>query len=95
MKFKKKLILIFLIVINLIMITNITFAQKNISGTITDTDGESVPGASVILKGTTIGVMADIDGKYTLSVPDEPGVIVFSYIGVLYIYIYIIYYIYN
>ena len=64
-------------------------AQNNartISGQAKDQDGNPIPGVSVFIKGTAIGVNGDIDGKYVLripsvtSLPDNP-VVVFSFIG--------------
>jgi len=47
------------------------FAQtRNISGVVTSADdGSSIPGVTVLVKGTTIGTTTDLDGKYSLSVP--------------------------
>lgn len=52
----------------------------SISGTITDTDGEPLPGATVTVKGSTEGTITDIDGKYSLTVPDN-ATIVISFVG--------------
>nr|WP_299384032.1 TonB-dependent receptor [Allomuricauda sp.] len=59
------------------------FGQSDItvSGTVTDDRGEPLPGASVILKGTTNGVQTDFDGNYSLRNVDSNGILVFSYIG--------------
>lgn len=51
-----------------------------ITGTITDPDGEPIPGATVSVPGTGIGTATDIDGKYALTVP-EGSTLVFSFIG--------------
>lgn len=60
------------------------FAQKDISGTITSSeDGEVLPGVSVIVKGTTIGTITDFNGTYTLSVPDDAEILVYSFVGML------------
>lgn len=54
--------------------------QSTVTGTVTDAAGELLPGANVIVKGTTNGTQTDFDGNYTLTV--EPGaVLVFSYLG--------------
>lgn len=53
---------------------------RTVQGTITDDQGEPIPGTTVAVKGTTIGTVADIDGKYSLNVP-ETGILVFSFIG--------------
>jgi len=52
-----------------------------IKGQITDTRGETLPGVSIKLKGTTIGATTDIDGRFTINVPDNNSVLVFTYIG--------------
>ena len=58
------------------------FAQRTVSGKVTSSDdGSSVPGVNVILKGTTTGTTSDVDGNYRLSVPEEGGTLVFSFIG--------------
>ncbi|MFS4466744.1 SusC/RagA family TonB-linked outer membrane protein [Maribacter sp. 2210JD10-5] len=54
---------------------------KTITGQVVDEVGVPVPGATVILKGTTIGTVTDFDGNYSLEVPDEDSVLVFSYTG--------------
>lgn len=55
-------------------------AQQKISGTVKDASGQPVIGASVMVEGTTIGAVVDMDGLYTLSVP-ENSTIVASCIG--------------
>jgi TonB-linked SusC/RagA family outer membrane protein len=59
------------------------FAQKStISGVIKDDQGFTVPGATIIVKGTTNGTTSDMDGKYSLTVDKSEGLIlVFSFIG--------------
>ena len=58
-----------------------TFAQKqNFSGTVYDSSGEPVIGASVMEKGTANGAITDIDGHFTVSV-DPGATLVISYIG--------------
>ncbi len=52
-----------------------------VSGTVTGGDGDPIPGANVLLKGTTIGTVTDIDGNYRLSVPEDAEVISYSFIG--------------
>ena len=44
-------------------------------------DGEGLPGVNVIVKGTSLGTVTDVEGKYTLDVPDENTVLVFSSVG--------------
>jgi TonB-linked SusC/RagA family outer membrane protein len=51
-----------------------------IQGTVSDARGP-LPGVSVKLKGTTTGTVTDVNGKYSLTVPDGTGTLVFSFIG--------------
>ncbi len=52
-----------------------------ISGTITNPEGEAIPGVSVLVVGTTIGSTTDLDGAFKLKVPIDNAMIEFSYIG--------------
>ena len=52
-----------------------------VSGKVTDEEGETLVGANVLLKGTSIGTTTDVAGRYTFEVPDGNGILVFSYIG--------------
>ncbi|MBC5632032.1 SusC/RagA family TonB-linked outer membrane protein [Parabacteroides hominis] len=64
-----------------VLCTTVVFAQqKPIKGTVVDATGEPLIGVNVSVKGTTIGIITDIDGKYTLEVPTN-ATLVFSYIG--------------
>ena len=54
--------------------------EAQVSGTVYDETGTPLPGATVLLKGTTTGVTSDLDGKYTIAVPSG-GILVFSFIG--------------
>lgn len=55
--------------------------QKSISGKVTDNTGASLPGVSVVVKGTTTGVITDIDGKYTLPKVPDIATLQFSFVG--------------
>ena len=54
--------------------------QTTVSGTVTDSNGAPLPGANVIVKGTTNGTQTDFDGNYTMTVGSN-ATLVFSYIG--------------
>ncbi len=55
--------------------------QKSVSGKVTDSSGEGLPGVSVVVKGTTIGTITDIDGNYSISNIPEDATMQFSFIG--------------
>ena len=52
-----------------------------VTGVVTDTNGESVIGASVVEKGTTNGITTDIDGRYEINVSNKSAVLTISYLG--------------
>jgi TonB-dependent starch-binding outer membrane protein SusC len=55
---------------------------KSITGAVTSKeDGASIPGVSVMVKGTTLGTVTNLDGKYDLNVPVDAKTLVFSFIG--------------
>lgn len=57
-------------------------AQQTVTGTVTSSvDGAPLPGVSVLVKGTTTGTSTDSDGRFTIAVPDNNAVVVFSFIG--------------
>lgn len=55
-------------------------ADITIKGVVTDIDGEPLPGVTVSIPGTSVGTVTDIDGSYSMSVP-ENATLVFSFIG--------------
>ncbi|MFI1743658.1 SusC/RagA family TonB-linked outer membrane protein [Thalassobellus sediminis] len=62
--------------------TVITEAQGiQISGTVVDANGQPLPGANILEKGTTNGVQTDFDGDFSLSVENENTILVVSYLG--------------
>ena len=62
-------------------VRNVTQQNKRIiKGVVTDENGEPLIGVSVLVKGTTTGTITDMDGIYSLEVPED-GVLEFSYIG--------------
>ncbi|MDR0566192.1 MAG: SusC/RagA family TonB-linked outer membrane protein [Prevotellaceae bacterium] len=65
------------------MLTLTLLAQQSVTvtGTVTDHDGEALSGASIILKGTTVGTISNASGSYSISVPGSSAVLVFSFMG--------------
>ena len=57
-----------------------SFAQQSVSGTVTDSEGVPLPGATVIVEGTSNGVSTDFDGVYSITA-SEGDVLSFSYVG--------------
>jgi TonB-linked SusC/RagA family outer membrane protein len=64
------------------LMANITFAQITVTGTVTSaTDNDPIPGANVVIRGTTIGTITNVEGNYTLSNVPSEATLVFSFIG--------------
>jgi TonB-linked SusC/RagA family outer membrane protein len=61
----------------------ILMAQKTISGVISDAEGTPLPGASVMIDGTSRGAVADFDGRYEITTESKDAVLAFSYVGYL------------
>ncbi|PZV84507.1 TonB-linked SusC/RagA family outer membrane protein [Algoriphagus aquaeductus] len=65
----------------LVLSVSAAYAQKTVTGTVLDEYGMGLPGVSVLVKGTTTGTATDIDGKFSLNVPNDQATLVFSFIG--------------
>jgi TonB-dependent receptor len=56
--------------------------RVRVTGKITDSsNGETLPGASILIKGSTIGTITEMDGEYSILVPDEQTVLIYSFLG--------------
>ncbi|MBO0341867.1 MAG: TonB-dependent receptor [Bacteroidota bacterium] len=65
-----------------IFVSAMAFSQGTLTGTVVDGElGGPLPGASVVVKGTTNGTSTDFDGNFTLEVSQSSGTLVISYIG--------------
>jgi len=71
----------FLYLMLLIPVGQFVFAQKTISGTVSDATGMPLPGANILEKGTANGVTTDFDGNYSIQVSGNNNVLVFSFVG--------------
>ena len=75
---KKRMILL----LGFLMMTGVAVAQQlQVQGKVTDATGEGLIGASVLVKGTTSGVITDIDGNYVLLNVNPDAILIFSYVG--------------
>ncbi len=73
------------VLIAFIAFTQTSYSQtRQISGTVSSADdGATFPGVTVLVKGTTIGTITDIEGRYEIQVPNDAQTLVFSYVGML------------
>jgi Ca-activated chloride channel family protein len=60
---------------------NFADLSRTIQGTVTDDQGVTIPGVSIVVKGTKDGTITDFDGRYSVEVEPESKVLVFSFIG--------------
>lgn len=66
----------------LLFLTSSVFAQKLITGKVTDPENnEGAVGVNVVVKGTTVGTVTDLDGNYSVQVPENGTHLVFSFVG--------------
>ncbi len=70
-----------LLFVALFFITATILGQTKITGTIVDETNQPLPGASVVVKGTSNGTSTDFDGKFSLKVKSNTGTLVISFIG--------------
>ena len=61
--------------------TNNDLQPITVAGTVTDEDNNPLAGVYVVVEGTNTGVITNVDGKYSIEVPDANAKLVFSYIG--------------
>ena len=68
-------------VVALMFLSVSVWAQKKITGKVTDETGAPISGASVIVKGSNVGTTTDANGNYTITVPDGSKTLLISYVG--------------
>lgn len=64
-----------------ILIEQQQLPKKEVIGSVTDVKGQPIPGASVMAKGTTLGIITDFNGNFQFSIPDEVKTLVVSFVG--------------
>ncbi len=73
-----------LLVVSVLLASVTLWAQsRTVTGTVVGTDGLAIPGAYVLVKGTTTGTVTDMDGKYRINVPEGSETLVFRIIGMV------------
>lgn len=78
---KGRLLGIFLLAALLLPFTAMAQNRQTVTGTVTDETGEPLIGASVIAAGASIGSVTDLDGNYSIVIPDGATELIFSYVG--------------
>ena len=78
----RKILLLTVLTIGFFCSWQSAFAQKTITGKVADEkDGTTIPGVTVVVKGTTIGTTTDMNGAFTLAAPANSATLVFSFVG--------------
>ncbi len=76
----KRIFLIFFVILSLLG-NSLNAQSRRVTGTVTNLDdGSTIPGVQVLVKGTTVGTVTDLNGRYELNVPQN-AILVFSFIG--------------
>jgi len=65
----------------IVMISSALLGQSTVSGTVTDADGNALPGANVVVEGTALGAAATLSGAYSVSVPNGTYTVTASVVG--------------
>ncbi len=69
-------------ILSLLMTFSLAHSQTTVSGRVTDAqDDIGMPGVNILVKGTTTGTSTGVDGEYSLSIPDNNSVLVYSFTG--------------
>ncbi|MFY0605107.1 MAG: TonB-dependent receptor [Cyclobacteriaceae bacterium] len=71
----------YIIIIIALLGSTVAFAQQSVSGIVKDETGETLPGVTVLVKGTGTGTISDIDGNYKINDLADDAVLVFSFVG--------------
>ena len=79
---RQTLFLLFMILFSL-PLTVLAQGTKTVKGTVVDQNNEPIIGATVVVKGSTIGAATDLDGNYVLNGVPEDATLVFNYLGML------------
>ena len=66
--------------LSIVMVFQVALAQQTVTGTVTDAEGLPLPGAIVVVKGTSTATSADFDGNYSIAAANG-DVLVVSYVG--------------
>ncbi len=56
-------------------------AQRTVTGTVLDENAEPIPGVNIFVESTTVGTISDLEGHFSLTVPEGPVTLVFSFVG--------------
>ncbi|GAA0878560.1 SusC/RagA family TonB-linked outer membrane protein [Algoriphagus jejuensis] len=78
----RKALLLVVALFTMILSNEVSAQQRVITGTvISEEDGLGLPGATVLVKGTTVGTTTDLDGNYSITVPAGSDVLIYSFVG--------------
>ncbi len=86
MKLKRLILLLrgkLILPLVLLFVCGFALDAQQISGKVTSSDGDPLPGVNIVVQGTSVGTTTDVNGNYTIKVPDANASLVFSFIGFL------------
>jgi len=72
----------FLLAISFLLMSVLAFGQRTVTGVVTsEEDGSTLPGVSVVVKGTVLGTTTNTNGEFSITVPDGYNTLVFTFVG--------------
>ena len=78
----KKILLLGLTAVLVLTGSELYAQDKVVSGQVTDAEsGSGLPGVNIVLQGTTSGTVTDVEGRYSINVPQQGGTLVFTFVG--------------
>ena len=88
-RIRKRIWAICLVVFVLFSATKVIYAENNVQiqqpisvqGKVIDSNGDNFPAVTVVVKGTTVGAVTDKDGHYSINLPPNSKVLIFSFVG--------------
>lgn len=78
---KKILARVHLLLVMLFAGSTIMMAQRQVIGVVYNSENETLPMANVVIKGTTVGTITDLDGQFSITVPNDSAILQFSFLG--------------
>ena len=65
----------------LMLLSSVLAQQRVVTGTVTDEEGSGMPGVNVLVKGTSSGTATDASGKFSIEVPNDNSILVYTFVG--------------
>ena len=78
---KKYILKLFLLLFGVLIAFGASAQVRNVTGKVTSADGNPIPGATIMVKGTASGTTSDVNGRFAISVKNQGAVLIISFVG--------------